>query len=266
MRVLAVGDIVGRPGRRAMAALLPGLRKDLGLDFVVANGENAAGGIGITPTVGQELLGLGVDLLTMGNHTWGKREAYEFLDSEPRIVRPANYPEGSPGRGWTVVRSRAGVPVGVLNLGGRVYADAHLDCPFRAASRILEEMDGQTRVVLVDFHGEATSEKVAMGHYLDGRASAVFGTHTHVLTADAKILPGGTAYLTDLGMTGPADSVIGIRKDIVIEKFLSQMPVRFEVASGPVELCGAVFDVDEATGRARSVEVIRATYEDNPSV
>lgn len=262
MRILAVGDIVGRPGRRAMASLLPGLRRDLELDFVVANGENAAGGIGITPVVAQELLSLGVDLLTMGNHTWGKRESYEYLDAEPRIVRPANYPEGAPGRGWTVVRSRTGVPVGVINLGGRVYADAHLDCPFRAAARILEEMGDEARVVLVDFHGEATSEKVALGHYLDGRVSAVFGTHTHVLTADAKVLPGGTAYLTDLGMTGPADSVIGIRKDIVIEKFLTQMPVRFEVASGPVELCAAVFDIDQDTGRARSAEVIRAIYDD----
>ncbi|MCL6580670.1 MAG: TIGR00282 family metallophosphoesterase [Firmicutes bacterium] len=256
MRVLAIGDIVGRPGRRILASRLPGLRKELDVDFVVANAENAAGGVGITADIGQELLDLGIDLLTMGNHAWGKREAYEFLDNEPRIIRPANYPDGAPGRGWTVVRSRSGVPVGVGNLGGRVFFLSGLDCPFRTALTMVEELSRTAKIILVDFHAEATSEKVAMGHHLDGRVSAVFGTHTHVQTADARVLPGGTAYITDLGMTGPVDSVIGIKKDIVIERFLTQLPSRFEVATGPAVLCGALFDIDESSGRACSAQAL----------
>jgi len=256
MRVLAIGDIVGRPGRRILASRLPALRKELDVDFIVANAENAAGGVGITADIGQELLALGIDLLTMGNHAWGKREAYEFLDNEPRIIRPANYPDGAPGRGWTVVRSRSGVPVGVGNLGGRVFFLSGLDCPFRTALTMVEEMGKTAKVILVDFHAEATSEKVAMGHHLDGRVSAVFGTHTHVQTADARVLPGGTAYITDLGMTGPVDSVIGIKKDIVIERFLTQLPSRFEVATGPAMLCGALFDIDESCGRALSTRAV----------
>jgi len=257
MRVLAIGDIVGRPGRRILRSRLPSLREDLALDLVVANAENAAGGIGITPAVGRELLDLDIDLLTMGNHSWGKKEAYEFLRSEARIVRPANYPKGAPGQGWTVVETGTGVPVGVVNLGGRVYFTAILDCPFRTADAALEELAPLARIVLVDFHAEATSEKMALAHYLDGRVSAVFGTHTHVQTADARVLPGGTGYITDLGMTGPVDSVIGVEKAAVIRRFITQLPERFEVASGPAQLTGAVFDIDEESGLARRVELVR---------
>lgn len=259
MRVLAVGDIVGRPGRRALSALLPPLCKEHVVDFVVANGENAAGGIGITAEIGSELFGKGIDVLTMGNHVWGKKEAYGYLDAEPRLVRPANYPEGAPGRGWTVVRSRSGVPVGVINLGGRVFNQSDLDCPFRAALRAVDELSPVARVLLVDFHAEATSEKIALGHLLDGRVSAVFGTHTHVLTFDARVLPGGTAYITDLGMTGPVDSVIGIKKEIVIERFMSQLPAKFEVAQGTACLSGALFDIDETTGLARRAAPVHLT-------
>jgi len=253
MRILAVGDIVGRPGRRAVATFLPGLVKDNHCELVIANAENAAGGMGITAGVGQELLDLGIDVLTMGNHAWAKREAYDYLDSEPRVIRPANYPEGAPGRGFTVVRSRSGVPVGIGNVGGRVFSVNDLECPFRCARAMADELGQAARVILMDFHAEATSEKVALGHYLDGRVSAVFGTHTHVPTADATVLPGGTAYVTDIGMTGPIDSVIGVRKDIVIERFLTQLPSRFEVASGPAMLSGVIFDIDETTGRATDV-------------
>jgi len=259
MRVLAIGDIVGRPGRRILHSRLLTLRKELSVDLVVANGENAAGGIGITPAVGRELLDLEIDILTMGNHSWGKKEAYDFLDSEPRVIRPANYPEGAPGRGWTVIETKIGLPVGVLNLGGRVYFTANLECPFRQADAALGELAESARVILVDFHAEATSEKVALGQYLDGRVSAVFGTHTHVQTADAKVLPGGTGYITDLGMTGPVDSVIGVKKDGVLQRFLTQLPVRFEVAAGPAELSGALFDIDEESGRARSAELVRVS-------
>lgn len=256
MRILAIGDIVGRPGRRAVATLLPSLRKEYDLDLVVANAENAAGGIGITPEIGQELLSEGIDILTMGNHAWGKREAYDFLDDEPRIIRPANYPNGAPGRGHTTVKSRSGVPVGVINIGGRVFFPNDLDCPFRGALEIIEDLRRTVKVTLVDFHAEATSEKVAMGHYLDGLASAVFGTHTHVQTSDATVLPGGTAYITDLGMTGPHDSVIGIKKEIVLERFLTQLPSKFEVATGPAALLGALFDIDQTTGLARSAQAV----------
>ncbi len=239
-----------------MASLLPALRKELDLDLIVANAENAAGGVGITAEIGQELLRLGIDLLTMGNHAWGKREAYDFLDDEPRIIRPANYPNGAPGRGFTVVKSRSGIPVGVVNIGGRVFFPTDLNCPFRRALEITEELRRTLKIVLVDFHAEATSEKVALGHYLDGLASVVFGTHTHVQTSDARVLPGGTGYITDLGMTGPVDSVIGIKKEIVIERFLSQLPSKFEVATGAAVLQGAALDIDESSGQARSVRAV----------
>ncbi len=257
MRILAIGDIVGRPGRRAVSSLLPTLQKQLALDFIIANAENAAGGIGITAEIGRELLALGIDLLTMGNHAWGKRESYDYLDDEPRIIRPVNYPQGAPGRGLAVLKARSGVPVGVASLGGRVFAQNSLDDPFRAGQAVVEEFRrSSVKVTVIDFHAEATSEKVALGHFLDGQVSVVFGTHTHVQTADARILPGGTGYITDLGMTGPPDSVIGIKKEIVIERFLSQLPSRFEVAAGPAVLSGAVFDVDEATGLCRAVEAV----------
>lgn len=262
MRFLVIGDIVGRPGRRAIRKLLPRLLAETGAEMVIANGENAAGGNGITRAVAMELFGYGIDVLTMGNHVWDQKEALTLLDEEPRILRPANYPAGAPGRGWAVFRSRGGGEVAIINLSGRVF-QAHLDCPFRLADRLLEELALRTPVILVDFHAEATSEKQAFAWYLDGRVSAIWGTHTHVQTNDARLLPGGTAYITDLGMTGPRDSVIGVKKEIVIKKFLSQMPVRFEVAGGPVQLDAIVLDVDPETGHAQHIRAIRYFLEDD---
>ncbi|MCL6559401.1 MAG: TIGR00282 family metallophosphoesterase, partial [Firmicutes bacterium] len=232
MRLLMIGDIVGRSGRRAVKVNLSSLKKEYDLDMVIANGENAAGGKGITREVAQELFSSGVDVLTMGNHVWNKKEAFEYIDRETRIVRPANYPPGTPGIGANVYETRRKVKVAVINLAGRVFLQA-IDCPFRKAEELVEMMKEKARVVVVDFHAEATSEKIAMGWFLAGKVSAVVGTHTHVQTADERILPGGTAYITDLGMTGPWNSIIGVKKEIIIEKFITQIPQRFEVATGP---------------------------------
>jgi len=260
MRILLIGDIVGRPGRRILRELLPGLVEEYRVNFVIANGENSAGGVGITPDTADELFRCGVEAITNGNHIWDKREIYNFLDQEERIVRPANYPPGAPGRGWTVLRSKTGVKVGVINLSGRVFLDT-LDCPFRAADEILESLAQQTPVILVDFHAEATSEKQAFGWYLDGRVTAVCGTHTHVQTNDGRILPGGTAFITDLGMTGPCDGILGVQRDPVIKKFLTQMPVRFGVADGAIALDAVVLDVDESTGKCRQIITLRRFLE-----
>jgi metallophosphoesterase (TIGR00282 family) len=248
-----IGDIVGRPGRKVVRQLLPALRKHHRLDLVVANAENAAGGLGITPAVGEELLTSGIDVLTMGNHAWGKKESYEYLDAEPRVLRPANYPAGVPGRGAAVVRTANGSPAGVVNLGGRVFFSTDLECPFRAGQREAALLRERTPVIIVDFHAEATSEKVALGHHLDGQVSVVAGTHTHVQTADERILPGGTACISDLGMTGPVEGVIGIRKELALERFLTQLPIRFEVQGGPCSLCGLVVEIDDQDGRAHEV-------------
>lgn len=223
------------------------------IDLVVANAENAAAGFGVTADVVAELLDAGVDVLTSGNHIWDKKESLPILDQEPHLLRPANYPPGLPGRGWGVFRTSAGLPVAVANLEGRVFM-SNLDCPFRAADAILEELAGAARIVLVDFHAETTSEKGALGAYLDGRVSAVLGTHTHVQTADERVMPGGTAFISDVGMTGSRDSVIGIRKELSVERFLTQLPVRFEVAKREPVLCGAVVTIDETSGRARGIE------------
>jgi metallophosphoesterase (TIGR00282 family) len=255
LRILFVGDIVGRSGRRAVAEILPTLVETRDVDFVIANGENAAGGIGITAKIGRELLDLGVDVLTTGNHVWDKREAFEFLGSCNRVLRPANYPPGAAGRGFGVYETGGDASVGVVNLQGRVFMQ-EIDCPFRRGSELLMELRERTRVLIVDFHAEATSEKLALGWYLSGQASAVLGTHTHVQTADERILEGHTAYMTDVGMTGPADSVIGIVKELSIARFVTQLPQRFEAASGPSTLCGALVDVDEVTGAAVGVERI----------
>lgn len=252
MRILFVGDVHGKPGRRILKAQLPNLRAAHDLALVIANGENAAGGAGISADVAQELVAAGVDVITGGNHTWQHRDAYELLDGDARLVRPLNYPPGTPGRGATVVTGRAGVRVGVVNLQGRVFMQ-ELDDPFRAARAECERLRDTTPVIVVDIHAEATSEKIALAWYLDGRCSAVIGTHTHVQTADERVLPGGTAYLTDVGMTGPRDGVIGMDRERILERFLTQLPVRFEVASGPAQLNAAVIDVDETTGRARSI-------------
>lgn len=256
MRLLVIGDIVGRSGRRAVKVNLSGLRREFGLDLVIANGENAAGGKGITKEVAQELFSSGIDVLTMGNHVWNKREAYEYINRETRIIRPANYPPGVPGSGYGIYDTPGKVKVGVINLAGRIFLQA-IDCPFRKADEIVLRIKDQARVIIVDFHAEASSEKIAMGWYLDGRVSAVVGTHTHVQTADERILPGGTAYITDLGMTGPMNSVIGVKKEIIINKFITQIPQHFEVATGPFQFNGAVIEINEDTGEAISIERIQ---------
>jgi len=256
MKILFLGRIVGRGARRLLRRTLRDLRTKLGADFVVGNGENAAGGKGIDPDSLEELFESGIDVVTSGNHIWQHRSILPHLDREPRLLRPINFPEGSPGHGWTVATSRDGTRVGVLNLIGRVFMGSS-DCPFRAADRALAEAGGAADVVLVDMHAEATSEKVAMGWYLDGRVAAVVGSHTHVQTADERILPKGTAYLTDAGMCGPIDSVIGMGREEVVERFLTQRPTRFEVASGPVVVQGALIDVDPAAGSASAIRRVR---------
>lgn len=256
MKILFIGDIVGRTGRRALACRLDRLIDIHNIDLVVANGENAAAGFGLTVDIARELFDLGIDVLTSGNHIWDKKEILDYLDRQERLLRPANYPGDPPGTGSGIYATSAGLKVGVLNLEGRVFMN-NLDCPFRAADQLIEELRRHTPIILVDFHAEATSEKMAFGHFLDGRVSAVVGTHTHVQTADEQILPGGTGYITDAGMTGSRDAVIGIRKELAIEKFLTQMPVRFEVAKKDSVLCGVLFTIDETTGRAVAVERVR---------
>jgi metallophosphoesterase (TIGR00282 family) len=250
VKLLFVGDVVAGIGRRTLAALLPALRDEHQPDFVVVNGENAAGGVGITPKTAQELLDLGVDAITLGNHAYRHRDVYEYLDRESRIIRPANFPKGSPGRGHTVVESD-GTRLGVINLSGQLYLEA-VRSPFAEADALLAELRDSADVVLVDMHAEATSEKVAMGWYLDGRVLAVVGTHTHVPTADARVLPGGTAYVTDVGMTGPRGGVIGVKKEAAIERFLTLTQVRFETSQDDPWV-NAVLVEGDSDGRARSI-------------
>ena len=252
MRIAFFGDVVGKPGRRGVVATLPGMIAAEDIDFVVANCENAAGGVGVDPGSVRELLGAGVDVLTSGNHIWAKREIVDYITDSDVLLRPANFAPSTPGWGHTVKISRRGIPVAVVNLIGRVFMNNY-DCPFRVADAVLQSVAPKASVVLVDMHAEATSEKVAMGWYLDGKVSAVVGSHTHVQTADERVLPGGTAYLTDAGMCGPRDSVIGVKREAVVQRFLTQMPTRFEVASGPVLVQGALVDVDESTGKARGI-------------
>ncbi len=257
MRILFVGDIFGRPGRAICKELLPQLVPSRGVDLLIANAENAAGGFGLTPAIADELLDLGVEVLTTGNHIWDKREIIEFFRSSDgaaaRVLRPANYPPGTPGRGVYEGRTRTGIPYAVVNLQGRVFLPDN-DDPFRKADELLEQI--RAKVILVDLHAEATSEKVAMGWYLDGRVTAVLGTHTHIPTADTRILPKGTAYQTDVGMTGPYDSVIGVQKELVLQRFLTQMPMRWEAAHADVHFCAVLLDCDDNTGRATAIERI----------
>jgi metallophosphoesterase (TIGR00282 family) len=253
MRLLFVGDVIGKPGRRALSALLPRLVDQHRADYVVVNVENSAGGFGVNPEVMAEIADLPIDCYTTGNHVWDKKEGVEILDRERRLLRPHNYPEGNPGRGLHVGETAAGIPVAVINLEGRVFMH-NLDSPFVVADRLLADLDPKVKVVFVDFHAEATSEKQALGFYLDGRVSAVVGTHTHVPTADERVLPQGTALLTDVGMTGPYESVIGMRVDKVLKRFLLQTPASFEVAKRDVRLAAVVIDVDEQTGKARGIE------------
>ncbi|MFC1675201.1 TIGR00282 family metallophosphoesterase [Candidatus Omnitrophota bacterium] len=256
MKILFIGDIVGSPGREAVKILLPALRDEQALDFVIANAENAAGGSGITARVAQELFAAGVDVLTSGDHIWRKREIFELIKEEARILRPANFPAGAPGSGWNHFKAANGARVGVINVNGRVFMEA-LENPFKAAQAAQEELSKEAQVIIVDMHAEATSEKMALGWYLDGKVSAVLGTHTHVQTADERILPSGSAYITDAGMTGPLDSVIGRRTEDVLERFLTCVPVKFEVAKENIWLQGVLLDVDQATGKSRSITRIQ---------
>jgi 2',3'-cyclic-nucleotide 2'-phosphodiesterase len=258
MRILFIGDIFARPGRAIVKDKLPGLVRDRAIELIVANGENAAAGFGITPALAEELFELNIDVITTGNHVWDQREIIDYFKmvgenghgAARRILRPANYPQGSPG--WGVYDGRKGeTPYAVINLQGRVFMGSN-DDPFRVADQLLEKIGA--KVILVDLHAEATSEKISLGWYLDGRVTAVIGTHTHVPTADERVLPGGTAYITDVGMTGPYNGVIGVKKELVVGKFLSNMPVRFEPATGDVRFCAVVIDCDEATGKARQIE------------
>jgi hypothetical protein len=255
MKLLFLGDIVGGPGRDILRQKLPELVQRLDVDLCIANGENASAGSGLTPAVAAKLFALPIQVLTNGDHTYRRREILPLLEEDPRVVRPANMSGRSVGRGHTVVEARNGVLVAVINLIGRVFMDP-ADCPFAAVDRILESLGRTTPVILVDFHAEATSEKVAMGHYLTGRVSAVIGTHTHVQTADEKILPGGTAYLTDAGMTGSHDSVIGREKAPVLHRFTTSMPARYDLATGDPRVSGVLIEVDETTGRAATIERI----------
>ena len=258
MKLFFVGDVVGKPGRGILGRLLPELVDRRRIDYVVVNVENAAGGFGVTPAIMAELDELPIDCFTSGNHIWDKKEGLPILASEPRLLRPANYPGDNPGSGLHVGETAAGIPVATLNLEGQVFMKP-LDSPFRAADRLLAGLSEEVKVILVDFHAEATSEKQALGFYLDGRVSAVAGTHTHVPTGDERLLPGGTAFVTDIGMTGPYESVIGMRADKVLRRFLSQTPVGFEVAKRDVRLAALDIDVDETTGRARAVERLLLT-------
>ncbi|HSL98583.1 MAG TPA: TIGR00282 family metallophosphoesterase [Candidatus Limnocylindria bacterium] len=260
MWVLFLGDVVGKPGRRAVREYLSRIRSRRDVDLVIANGENVAGGVGVTPPVVRELFDAGVDVLTGGNHTWDKREGLPLVREEEKVLRPANYPPGVEGRGWGVYRGRSGSPYVVVSLVGRVFMGQY-DCPFRWMDDMLPEMKEHAAAVIVDFHAEATSEKRAMSFYLDGRVSAVAGTHTHVQTVDAQVTPGGTGYITDAGMCGPANSVIGMDSADVLRRFLTQVPTRFEVASGEAEVAGVFFEIDPETGTCRGAEafVMRET-------
>ena len=257
MKILFIGDIVGRPGRKAVSRLLPHLRENCGpFSFVVVNGENAAGGKGLTKPIVDELLERGVDAITTGNHVWGQREVLTFIDEMPNIVRPANYPKGTPGKGCTIVSNASGERLGVINVAGQVYMEG-FNNPFHTLDEVLHEMREGADCMLLDFHAEATAEKVAMGWYADGKVGAVVGTHTHVQTADERLLPNGTAYITDVGMTGPYDSVIGVCKERVLHRFLTMLPTRHEVAKEDVILCAVVLHLDNRTGKALSIRRLR---------
>lgn len=254
MKVLFVGDVVGQSGRRVLLQHLPALRARESLDIVVVNAENAAAGFGVTEKIAREFLDAGIDVLSTGNHVWDKKEALEFIEREPRLLRPDNYPAGTPGSGWYVVR-KAGATLGVLNVMGQVFMHPTLACPFACVERALANRPADVQAVLVDFHAETTSEKMAMGWFLDGRVSAVVGTHTHVPTADERILPGGTAYISDVGMSGCYDSVIGMDKDKALKRFVGKLPERHEVAEGVGTLCAVILDID-ASGKARAIRRI----------
>ena len=258
MKVLFIGDIIGEPGRKMVRGSMRSLVDTYRPDIIVANGENSAGGFGITQEIAEELFSLGIQVLTSGNHVWDKKEITPYLTKQDRLLRPANYPEGNVGFGSVVISTAGACKAAVLNLEGRVFM-SNLEDPFRTAVQEIEKLKEQTPVVIVDFHAEATSEKVALAWHLDGKASAVIGTHTHVQTADERVLPGGTAFITDVGMTGPTDSVIGVKKEQAIGRFLYQTPHRFEIPKGPTHLDAVIIDIDSSTGRAKSIERIHLT-------
>lgn len=254
MKVIIIGDVVGKPGRKVLVATLKRLKEEHEAEFVIANVENAAEGAGVVPKVGDEILSAGVDIMTSGNHIYDKKEVIQYIENEPRLLRPANYAPDAPGRGLWLGSTASGTQVAVINIQGRIFMPP-ADCPFRTADRLLAEIGNRAQIVIVDHHAEATSEKLAMGRYLDGRVSVVAGTHTHVQTADEQILPGGTGYITDLGMTGPYDSVIGVQSHLVITRFVRGLPIRYQTASEDPQLHGAVVAIDERTGKA--VRIVR---------
>ncbi|WHH58997.1 TIGR00282 family metallophosphoesterase [Petroclostridium sp. X23] len=251
MKVLAIGDIVGNPGREMVKNFLDKVIKDLEVDLCIANGENSAVGNGITRAIANELFDAGVDVITLGNHVWSKKDVFRLFEEKAKIIRPANYPPGTPGAGYVIAYAKK-QKVAVINLSGRVYLE-NLDCPFRAVDNELKALSKITNIIIVEFHAEATSEKVAMGWYLDGKVSAVYGTHTHIQTADERILPGGTGYITDIGMTGPYNSILGVKKEIIINRFISHLPEKFEIADGPAQFNGIILEIDESTGKTTSI-------------
>ena len=259
MRILFLGDIIGEAGRDAIKVLLPDLKREFKPDFVVANGENSAHGFGITPKVLEDLFSFEIDVITSGNHIWDKKEVMQIIDKEPRLLRPANYPPGVAGIGYKVYTTVNGLKLGVLNLEGRVYL-SNIDCPFRTAKEAIKQLKAETNTIIIDFHAEITSEKNALACYLDGEVSAVFGTHTHVQTADERILQGGTAFITDAGMCGAMDSVIGMKKEQALQRFLFDIPVRFEVATSNIKVNGVFVETDDVSGRAVSITRISREY------
>ncbi len=260
-RIIFLGDIVGKPGRILLREQLPLLRKEFEPDLIIANGENAAGGLGIDISTSNEIFAAGVQVITTGNHIWDKKEINSVLQSNNKLIRPLNFPHGAPGQGYTVHVSERGIPVAIINTIGRVFMPQLVDCPFRAVDVLLEEKLKDVKIRFVDFHAEANSEKVAYGYHLDGRVAVVVGTHTHVQTADLRILPGGTAHITDAGMCGPLDGVIGIRADYVVAKFISGLPTKFDVPTGATQLCGIFAEIDESSGKTVRCERIYRTFE-----
>ncbi|MFH1823969.1 MAG: TIGR00282 family metallophosphoesterase [Candidatus Firestonebacteria bacterium] len=255
MKILFIGDIIGAPGRLAVREILPQIKKDNDIRFTIANIENSAGGFGVTPQILNELFSYGIDVGTSGNHIWDKKEIMQIIDSERRLLRPANYPDGVGGFGSNVFTTNEGYKIGVLNLEGRVYM-SNLNCPFNVGKAEVKKLKEKTNIIVVDFHAEVTSEKIALGWYLDGEVSAVIGTHTHIQTADEKILTNGTAYITDVGMTGPYDSVIGVKKELALRRFLFQTPVKFDVANEKIKICAVIVDIEVNSGKATSIQRI----------
>lgn len=263
MNILCIGDIVGKPGRDALEKCLPELKTKYDLDFIIVNSENAAGGSGLTSKIAKQFIEWGCDVLTLGDHVWDQKELETFLDQTNRVIRPANFPDGAPGVGWCVQTTKNGKKIGVINLLGRTFMRYQVECPFKILKSIVQEIRKVTQVIIVDFHAETTSEKYAIGHFIDGEVSVVFGTHTHVQTADETILNKGTAYITDVGMTGPYDSVIGQEKDNIIRKFITSLPIKFQVAQHKIKICGIVVYIDEISGKAQKIERVQTQIQDN---